>query len=256
FKMVSSSFQKMWVRERLKCPDPFHAFCFFVLFFLNETKIFFMFLVREVFGGDLEAVLDLMKLLDVSVSLSGRDSLRKQIDRSIRSFSANDISDSDAVYMFVLEDIYQKLILGTSLVLGTHDSNDGAQFDYDIDRPSKMGGFVLHPDYRGLPLNLEKHLSYARLMYMSLHLERFEKNIIAQNLPPIVKAMRTVSLSDTRLFNTGNLALVGFNGSKGFGCLFVHHQLDDSKLELTEDAVHLLKLSGANLEKLYLIAAQ
>jgi arginine N-succinyltransferase len=343
-----------------------------------------MFVVREVRRDDLDAVTELAGFLEKagysdSINLpNDRKILEKQIDISVRSFTDASLPKSEAVYMFVLEDIHQKLVLGTSLILGKHGTVDEPhtylsviqkkhvdkelkiekahtllRFEYDTDGPSEIGGLILHPDYRGLPLSLGKHLSYARFMYIALNPDRFEKNIVAELLPvfnetgssdlweafgrrftdldyktadklsrtdrdfiknlfpqediytclfdekaravigqagptssavkhmlekigfayldmvdpfdggphygaktkeiTLIKRKKKIQLSTTRLVSNGKLALVGFQGSKGFACFFIHHHVDGKEIELTEEAVEWMKRSGANLDDLHLI---
>lgn len=173
-----------------------------------------MFVVREVHTDDVEAVFELAGFLKQAGYVDSfnlpfdKTELTKRIQVSAKSFEDPKPDKSQALYMFVLEDVLQKKIIGTSLIMAKHGTPEDPhtylkvlrkthrdpalnlekqhtllRFEYDTDGPSEIGGLILHPHYRGLPLSLGKHLSYARFMYVSMHRDRFENEMIAELLP-------------------------------------------------------------------------
>ncbi len=171
-----------------------------------------MFVIREVRQSDLESIFELASFLarymDSFNLPADREALAKQIEGATLSFRDATRPKDQSTYMFVLEDLIQKRIIGTSSVFGKHGTEDSPhtylkivrkkhrdqstliekehsllRFEYDTDGPSEIGGLILHPDYRNLPVSLGKLLSYSRFMYMALHLDRFEREVIAELLP-------------------------------------------------------------------------
>lgn len=169
-----------------------------------------MFVVRQVGPKDSDALLELAHHLGQSGSLrTDPVRLQEQIELSLQSFSNKPPPKEKAVYLFVLEDFFSKKIVGASLIFAKHGTPDSPhtylrvlkkvhkdkstgirmehrllRFEFDSDGPTEIGGLILHPDYRGLPIGLGKQLSYTRFVYMGLHPDRFEKQVIAELLPP------------------------------------------------------------------------
>lgn len=337
-----------------------------------------MFLVRQIQQSDLEATYELSGHLDSFNLPHDRAALEEQIARSVLSFQEPKHPKHLAIYMFVIEDLQRKKVVGTSLVFAKHGTPDNPhnylkvltkthedtmlnikrehtllRYETDVDGPTEIGGLILHPDYRGLPLSLGKHLSFARFMYIAMNLARFEKEVIAELLPPfneegsselweaygrrftgmkyqeadllsrtdkdfiknlfppediytclfspkaqavigetgtatkpvkhmlekigfsyldavdpfdggphygaktkqvtLVKKLKKVSLSDTRIDSIGNSGLVGFYGKRGFSCLMVNFKLDGTKLEISEDTAQILTNEKADLNGLHII---
>ena len=52
------------------------------------------------------------------------------------------------------------------------------------DGPTEIGGLILDPDYRRHPERCGKALSIVRFAYISLHPDRFEREVIAEMLSP------------------------------------------------------------------------
>lgn len=169
-----------------------------------------MFVFRQVQHQDLDSILELAQFLGSSGSLPlNKKALEAKIENSIRSFEKTSEKKSENIYIFVLEDSIRKLVLGTSLVFAKHGTQESPhtylevihhqredpstgisiqhqilRFEFDTDGPSEIGGLILHPDYRGLPIGLGSQLTYSRFIYMGMYPERFESNVIAEMLPP------------------------------------------------------------------------
>jgi arginine N-succinyltransferase len=163
-------------------------------------------ILRPIATGDLEALVALAAELD-SVNLP-RDPafLRERIAHSERSFRG--LADwRDGVYVFVLEETEGGRCVGTSSILAkhgrpgvpsfwltvSHEERRSAELDKRFvhtklqlhsteDGPSEIGGIVLEPGFRGHPEKCGKALSIVRFAYMSLHPDRFERQIMAEML--------------------------------------------------------------------------
>jgi arginine N-succinyltransferase len=109
------------------------------------------------------------------------------------------LSDPDqAKYLFVLEDLSLKRVVGTSLIIARHGTSDSPHIYFQVDPAAEtlelkfetsgrteLGGLILDPAYRGHPEKLGKKLSYARLAFISRHPERFKKDLLAELRPPL-----------------------------------------------------------------------
>ncbi len=165
-----------------------------------------MLILRPIAEGDLDALVALAGELD-SVNLpQDEDFLRQRIAHSKRSFAG--LSDwRDAIYLFSLEDTETQRCVGTSSILAKHgrpgsprfwlavttEERRSAELDKRFvhtklqlgsteDGPSEVGGIVLEPSYRRHPEKCGKALSIVRFAYMSLHPDRFEREVVAEML--------------------------------------------------------------------------
>ena len=56
---------------------------------------------------------------------------------------------------------------------------------YSYNCPSEIGGLILTPEYRRFPERLGQFLSYVRFLYMKMHRELFQNEVLAELLPPL-----------------------------------------------------------------------
>jgi len=169
-----------------------------------------MFVFRQVRTEDFDALLSLAKHLGTAGNIPAEpEKLREQIERSAKSFKKPSSRRADNLYMFVLEDYFRKIIVGSSLIFAKHGTRQSPhtyleilnkthqdpstniqvqhsllRFEFDTDGPSEIGGLILHPDYRSSVAGLGAQLSYSRFIYMGMFPDRFEENVIAELLPP------------------------------------------------------------------------
>jgi arginine N-succinyltransferase len=166
-------------------------------------------ILRPIAEGDLEALEALAQLLD-SVNLPAeRDFLADRIAASMRSFAARLDHWHEGVYVFALEDTTTGRCVGTSSIiakngkpgtpyfwlavtteerrsteLGKRFVHSKLQLQSSEDGPTEIGAIILEPAYRRHPERCGKALSIVRFAYISLHPERFEREVIAEILPP------------------------------------------------------------------------
>ncbi|MGI9432889.1 MAG: arginine N-succinyltransferase [Myxococcota bacterium] len=175
-----------------------------------------MLICRPAATADLSDLVVLADQLD-SVNLpADPDFLADRVEHSVRSF-AGESSDSEAVYLFVLEDTEAGRCVGTSCVIGK-TGRPGVPFYWlevsteerrspDLDRrfvhtklrlrstedgPTEVGGLILEPAYRRHPQRCGKALSIARFALISSCPERFEQQVIAEMLSPFVAPGRNL----------------------------------------------------------------
>jgi arginine N-succinyltransferase len=166
-------------------------------------------MLRPVEEGDLPALVDLARQLD-SVNLpADPDFLAARIGASQQSFG-NALDDwRRGIYVFVLEDTNAGRCVGTCTILAKHGRPGLPYFwlavtqeerrSVELDRrfvhtrlqmrstedgPTEIGGLILDPAYRHHKEKCGKALSTVRFAYMSMHPERFEREVIAEMLSP------------------------------------------------------------------------
>jgi arginine N-succinyltransferase len=168
-----------------------------------------MFLIRDVSPEDLHDLqlaavhLDSVNLPDDRALLAGI------IDRSRRSF-AGQIPVADRCFVFVLEDVERKRVVGTSMTFAQHGSRRAPHIFFDVieeERYSEtldkhfshrllrigyaynglteIGGLVLLPEYRRHPEQLGRVLSYVRFLHIGLHRAQFRDEVVSELMPPL-----------------------------------------------------------------------
>lgn len=168
-----------------------------------------MLILREIAGGDLDALVALAEQLDSMNLPSDRAFLADRIARSERSF-AGEIEDwRDGIYVFALEDTEARRCVGTSSIIAKlgrpgapyfwlavtseeRRSNEPErrfvhtklQLRSTEDGPTEIGGIILDAKYRRHPAKCGKALSIGRFAFISWHPGRFEREVIAEMLSP------------------------------------------------------------------------
>jgi arginine N-succinyltransferase len=166
-------------------------------------------ILRPIERGDLDGLVDLAVRLDSMNLPSDRGFLEARIETSLRSF-ATDLDDwREAVFVFVLEDTEAGRCVGTSSIIAKHGRPGAPYFWLGVTReerhshelarrfvhtrlqlhssedgPTEIGGLILEPGYRHHPEKCGKALSIVRFAYISMHPERFEREVIAEMLSP------------------------------------------------------------------------
>ncbi len=167
-----------------------------------------MFLIREVSESDLESLLRLASLLNLINLPRDKHELMKKIQRSRSSFRGKELDPSKALYLFVLEDLKRKEIVGSSLIIGKHGTPDEPHVYFSIlpkkkesrslhmgflhqvlrlgfnyDGPTEIGALILLPQFRGHSLKLGKLMSFIRFMYMSARPHQFMDEVLCELQP-------------------------------------------------------------------------
>lgn len=174
-----------------------------------------MLILRPIERRDLDDLVGLAEQLDSMNLPSDRGFLEARIEESLRSFEAG--SKGSGIYVFVLEDddpgdssnAQASRCVGTSMILAKHGVPGSPYYWFELsseerrseeldrrfnhtklrlrsteDGPSEIGGLILDPAYRRHPEKCGKALSVVRFAYMSMHPQRFEREVIAEMLSP------------------------------------------------------------------------
>jgi arginine N-succinyltransferase len=168
-----------------------------------------MFLIRESFEEDVDQILEVAHHLD-SVNLpADRGHIERILARSASAF-AESIPNPAREYLFVLEDLSTRRVIGTSMIHAQHGTrrsphvflqvlkeerysetldrymvHECLRLAYNYDGPTEIGGLILLPEYRGHAESLGKLLSYARFLFIAMHRIVFRDQVISELMPPL-----------------------------------------------------------------------
>src|SRR3569623_94509 len=152
-----------------------------------------MFRIRQAYREDVEQVLAVAEHLDTVNLPHDRKVIEGILDRAERSFTG-ELPVVDREFVFVLEDLAQKRIIGTSMIYAQHGTkraphiffrveNDERysvtldryfvhqtlRIGYNFNGPTEIGGLILLPEYRRNAHALGKALSYVRILFIRMH---------------------------------------------------------------------------------------
>lgn len=173
------------------------------------------FIVRPVRHEDVGQLVDLAKQFGLLNLPGDKRVLAQKIDRSVQSFEGK-LKRSQSEYIFVLEDVEEQLVVGSSLILAKHGTDEiphsffkilkrnhfsedlgigfihqVLRFQLDYDGPSEIGGLLIDKIYRRRPEKLGKQISLSRFLYVGLYPEKFEKRILCELTPPLTDEGRS-----------------------------------------------------------------
>jgi len=173
------------------------------------------FLVREVRHDDLNQLVDLARQFSLLNLPAEKSAIAAKIDRSVRSFG-NDLPKHESEYLFVVEDREEKLVVGSSLIMAKHGTEETPhsyfkvlernhssrdlgigfihkvlRFQWDPDGPTEIGGLLVDKLYRKRPEKLGKQISLSRFLYMAMHPQRFEDRVLCELTPPLTEEGRS-----------------------------------------------------------------
>ncbi|UXR65622.1 arginine N-succinyltransferase [Bdellovibrio bacteriovorus] len=171
--------------------------------------------MRPVRHDDLSQLVDLAKQFNLLNLPGDKKVIGEKIDRSEQSF-AGKLTKTQSEYLFVLEDVEEKQVVGSSLVLAKHGNDEVPhsyfkifkrdhfsqdlgvgfihqvlRFQLDFDGPTEIGGLLVDKTYRRRPEKLGKQISLSRFLYMGLYPERFEDRVLCELTPPLTDEGRS-----------------------------------------------------------------
>ncbi len=173
------------------------------------------FILRSARPEDLSQMVDLAKQFNLLNLPGDRKVLSDKIERSVASF-AGDLPKNQAEYLFVIEDIEESLIVGSSLILPKHGTDEVPhtffkvlkknhysedlgigfihqvlRFQMDTDGPTEIGGLLVDKSYRRRPEKLGRQISFVRFNYIGMYPERFEDRLLCELTPPLTDEGRS-----------------------------------------------------------------
>ena len=168
-----------------------------------------MFRIRQSRRDDVDQILEVAEHLDTVNLPARRDHIERILQLSQASFDAT-VTVADREYLFVLEDLATKQVIGTSMILAQHGTRraphiffrveNDERYSYTLDRyfvhrvlrigynydgPTEIGGLTLLPAYRGHAAQLGKLLSFTRFLFIRMHRPLFRDHVLSELLPPL-----------------------------------------------------------------------
>ena len=157
----------------------------------------------------MEQVLAVAEYLDTVNLPADRAHIEKILALSEKSFAA-ELPATEREFLFVLEDLSKKRIIGTSIIYAQHGTrraphiffrvegderysvtldkhfmHQTLRIGYNYDGPTEIGGLILTPEYRHNTESLGKALSYVRFLFIRMHRELFRDKVLSELLPPL-----------------------------------------------------------------------
>jgi arginine N-succinyltransferase len=173
------------------------------------------FLVRAVKHDDVTQLVDLARQFTLLNLPGDKKIITQKVERSVASFAGQN-EKINSEYLFVLEDVEERVIVGSSLIMAKHGNDDiphnyfkilkrdhysndlgigfihqVLRFQIDTDGPSEIGGLLIDKMYRRRPEKLGKQISLSRFVYMGLYPDRFEDRILCELTPPLTDEGRS-----------------------------------------------------------------
>ncbi|MEK6554225.1 MAG: arginine N-succinyltransferase [Bdellovibrionota bacterium] len=173
------------------------------------------FLLRGVQHDDLNQVLSLARQFSLLNLPYDKKIISEKIERSLASFEG-DLSKADSRYVFVVEDVDQKILAGSSQILAKHGTAEEPTYSFQVikkerfsnelgvgfihqilrmkineDGPTELGGLVVDRTYRSRPEKVGRIASLGRFLYIGLQLPKFEDELYAQMAPPLTEEGRS-----------------------------------------------------------------
>ena len=168
-----------------------------------------MYRIRQSYREDVDQVLAVAEHLDTVNLPAERDIIESILTRSEKSF-AGEVPVIEREFLFVLEDLSKKKIIGTSIIYAQHGTkraphiffrveaderysmtldkhmvHQTLRIGYNYNGPTEIGGLILLPEYRRNTDGLGKALSYVRFLFMRMHRPLFRSEILSELLPPL-----------------------------------------------------------------------
>jgi len=168
-----------------------------------------MFRIRQSYREDVDQVLAVAEHLDTVNLPADRAHIESILERSEKSF-AETVPIHDREFLFVLEDLAHRRIIGTSMIYAQHGTkraphvfyrveNDERysmtldryfvhptlRIGYNYNGPTEIGGLILLPEYRRSSEALGKTLSYVRFLFIRMHRAWFRGEVLSELLPPL-----------------------------------------------------------------------
>ncbi len=173
------------------------------------------FILRSARMDDLKDLRDLASQFSLLNLPADKKILGEKIERSMGSFGG-ELPKHEAEYLFVCEDLETETIVGSSLILAKHGTEDiphyyfritkrnrfsddlgvgfihqVLQFKEDTDGPTEVGGLLIDRAYRRRPEKLGKQISLVRFLYMGMFPQEFEKRVLCELTPPLGEGGRS-----------------------------------------------------------------
>ncbi len=166
--------------------------------------------IRSAALSDEDQLLTVAQHLNTVNLPADRDEIRGILELAEKSFRGAISDPRRREYVFVLVDLEQNRIVGTSMIIGQLGRRDAPYVYVDVfeeerysatlDRhfrhvvlkvgysysgPTEIGGLIVLPEYRKKPERLGLLISCVRFLYVRMHRDWFRDELLAELLPPL-----------------------------------------------------------------------
>jgi arginine N-succinyltransferase len=166
--------------------------------------------IRGAVPSDEDQLLGVARHLNTVNLPNDREEIRGILEQAQKSFTGAIKDPRRREYVFVLVDLTENRIVGTSMIIGQLGRRDAPyiyvdvseeerysatldkhfrhcvlKIGYSYNGPTEIGGLIVSPDYRRKPERLGLLISYVRFLYVKLHRELFRDELLAELLPPL-----------------------------------------------------------------------
>lgn len=166
--------------------------------------------IRAALPEDEDGLYEVAHHLDTVNLPDDREAIRGILEHSHKSFTGSIKDPKRREYVFVLRDVVQNRIIGTSMIiaqlgrrdapyiyldvideerysstLDKHFKHTVLSIGYSYNGPTEIGGLVMLPEYRLAPERLGLLISYVRFLYVRMHRDLFRDEVLAELLPPL-----------------------------------------------------------------------
>jgi arginine N-succinyltransferase len=166
--------------------------------------------IRSASPADEDQLLEVARHLNTVNLPNDRDEIRGILEQAHKSFTGAIKDARRREYVFVLVDLEQNRIVGTSMIIGQLGRRDAPyiyvdvseeerysatldkhfrhvvlKIGYSYNGPTEIGGLIVSPEYRKKPERLGLLISYVRFLYIKQHRELFKDELLAELLPPL-----------------------------------------------------------------------
>src|SRR5215831_1582681 len=169
------------------------------------------FVIREARAGDHHQLLNLARELDsINLPVESR-AMSAAIDASVQAFDGRIRDRSRAIFIFCAQERSSGRLVAASMIIGKHgtpavphyylemDSDERyshtlrrsfrhpyLRLRYSMDGPTEIGGLIVTAAMRGHAERVGKQISWVRFLYIGMHRKRFEEQIVAEMLAPML----------------------------------------------------------------------
>lgn len=166
------------------------------------------FVIRMAEKKDLNALYTLSKFETLGSLPADKKIIAQIIDNNVKSIFSKSKKKIDKCYLFILEDLKKKKLIGTGVIQAQKTHNLRANYTFQIIKEKKyshsldisvdhvklklmadyeplteLGGLLINKTYRGFPNQLGKLLSYSRLFYISQFSNLFSSRLYSEIIP-------------------------------------------------------------------------
>ncbi|PIU00231.1 MAG: arginine N-succinyltransferase [Bdellovibrionales bacterium CG10_big_fil_rev_8_21_14_0_10_45_34] len=175
------------------------------------------FRIRSARESDLRDIQSLAAQFSLLNLPDDEEVLEKKLARSVLAFSDEcPIDKSECEYVFVIEDSEVKRVVGCSVAMAKHGTEEVPHISFQVNReqrfsrdlgigfihqvlrlkldhdgPTEVGGLLVDRSFRSRPEKLGRQISLIRFVYMGLEPTRFEERLLCEFAPPLTREGRS-----------------------------------------------------------------